>query len=278
MKHETEFLRSTDGTELHLQHWQPDAQRPRAVVGIIHGWSDHGGRYKHVVEHFVPAGLAVYALDLRGHGKSDGQRGHVDRWADYRADAGTFISLLESRLPETPIFIMGHSMGGLVLLEYAVHHPKHDLNGIIASSPLLSKPNVMPGLTQIGRVLSRLVPRFSINPGASKNTLSRDPTTAIKYEKDPLVHQRVSARASVEMSGAQDFTLDNLDAVRYPLLLMYGDDDQLVPPHMNRETFEHIGAADKTRHEYEGGYHELFNDIIREQVLADTLDWINNHT
>ena len=276
MKHETEFIRSTDGTQLYLQHWQQPSGAPKAVLGVIHGWSDHGGRYMHLVQQIVPAGIAVYALDLRGHGKSDGQRGHIDRWNDYRADAHTFVTLMENRFADTPVFMLGHSMGGLVLLEYAIHQPGHALNGLIASSPLLAQPNVTPGLAQVGRVLARVVPRFSMNPGANKNTLSRDPKIAIKYEQDPLVHQRVSVRAATEMSNTQDFTLDNLDAVHYPLLLIYGDADQLVPPHMSRDAFEHIGAADKTRKEYAGGYHELFNDIIREQVIADVLDWINS--
>jgi len=277
MKHQTEFLRSADGTQLFMQSWLPPDRTPEVVVGLLHGWSDHSGRYSNVVERLLPEGFGVYGIDLRGHGKSDGQRGHVNRWDEYREDAHAFVTLLERRYPQTPVFLIGHSMGGLVLLEYAVHHPGRALAGMVVSSPLLSTPNVSPALRTVGQVLSRVMPRFSINPGTDDNTLSRDPKTTNEYAADPLVHQRVSARASTEMSQAQAFTLHNLDAARYPLLLIYGDADQLVPPHVSREVFADIGAADKTRHEYEGGYHELFNDIIKQQVLDDVLAWLRQH-
>lgn len=276
VEHRSEYLHSEDGTRLHVQSWLPVGD-VRAVVAVIHGWSDHGGRYGNVVEHLLPHGYAVYTLDLRGHGLSDGQRGHIGAWDEYRQDTHTVVNLLERQHPGTPLFLMGHSMGGLTVMEYAIHHPTRRLNGLVASSPLLAEPNVPGVLKLAGRVLSRVAPSFSLNPGADAATISRDPAVVAAYERDPLVHARATPRFSTEMSAAQEFVLANLDGVLYPFLLLYGSDDQLVPPHVSRTMFAQVGAADKTRHEYDGGYHELFNDFVKAQMLEDLTTWLDAH-
>jgi alpha-beta hydrolase superfamily lysophospholipase len=264
-EHRSEYLHSEDGTRLHVQSWLP-AGGVRAGVAIVHGWSDHGGRYGNVVEHLLPHGYAVYALDLRGHGLSDGQRGHIGAWDEYRQDVHTLVTRLEREQSGAPLFLMGHSMGGLTVMEYAIHHPTRRLNGLVASSPLLAEPNVPGVLKLAGRVLSRVAPSFSLNPGADAATISRDPAVVAAYERDPLVHARATPRFSTEMSAAQEF-----------VLLLYGSDDQLVPPHVSRAMFAQVGAADKTRHEYDGGYHELFNDFVKAQMLEDLLTWLDAH-
>lgn len=273
--HDTQYIRSADGTQLHVQSWLP--QHTRAVVGVVHGWSDHSGRYGNVVDALTPHGCGVYAVDLRGHGLSEGQRGHINTWDEYRGDVHAFLDLLEATYPDTPLFLMGHSTGGLIVLEYAIHHPARRLNGLIASAPLLAEPNV-PGVVKLlGRVLSRVAPSFSLDPNADPNTISRDPAVVAAYKSDPLAHSRATPRLSTEMSAARDFVLANLDGITYPFLLMYGSADGLVPPHISREMFAHVGAADKTRHEYDGGYHELFNDLCKDEMLGDLVAWLDAH-
>jgi alpha-beta hydrolase superfamily lysophospholipase len=236
------------------------------MPGVIAIWWRHWSR----------RGYSVYALDLRGHGRSGGQRGHVEGWSDYRGDLRRFTDMLYAMGP--PVFLLGHSMGGLAVLDYAVHFPDDPLCGLVVSSPLIDTPNVSPVIIRLLDVLARVAPRFSLDPGADSGTLSRDPAVAASYDADPLVHGRVTPRASVAMRGTQAFVLANLDAVQYPYLLVYGEADALVPTAMTAASFRQVGAADKTVHAYTGGYHELMNDTNKAEVLADILDWLDAHT
>lgn len=274
MNHATETLTSSDGTRLHLYTWTPE-QPARAVVGIIPGWSDHGGRYMNLVNRLLLEGFAVFALDLRGHGRSDGARGHIMRWEEYRHDVDTLVGTLAARYPDLPLFVFGHSLGGLATMDYAVHHPTKPIRGLVLSAPLLAPPNVNPALRQLGTLLSRIAPAFSLNPGTDPNTVSRDPAVVASYRDDPLGHDLASARFATEMPAAQQFVLANLDGVHYPLLLVYGSADNLVPPHISRDMFQQLAAEDKTRREYEGGYHEIINDLVRQQALDEITAWIN---
>lgn len=266
-------LTSLDTTKLHVQVWLPEGT-PRAQIALVHGWSDHSGRYQNLVNKVVPEGIAVHAIDLRGHGMSGGQRGHVHQWADYRNDVW---ALLDSMDLSVPTFLMGHSMGGLIVLDYMIHHPDTALRGLITSSPLLSPPNVSPVLVKLGQILSRIAPTFSLNPGASADTISRDKAVVEAYVNDPLVHSRATPRMSTEMEATRLFVHANLDAIKMPYLLVYGSADGLVPPDMSREAFEHVASSDKTRHEYEGAYHEVMNDINKDDVLRDIVEWLNAH-
>jgi len=168
-------------------------------------------------------------------------------------------------------------MGGLIVMEYAIHYPNRKLNGLIASAPLLSEPNVSPVMRELARVLSRVAPRLSLDPGTDPTTVSRDPEVIARYEADPLGHKRATPRFATEMRQAQAFVLANLEAIRYPFLLFYGSADKLVPPHVSRETFAQVGAEDKTRYEYADNRHEPINDLDKERVLNDIAAWLTGH-
>jgi alpha-beta hydrolase superfamily lysophospholipase len=263
---------------LHYHVWLPiNGEEPLAIVGIIHGWSDHSGRYGNVVDHLTAHGFSVYGLDLRGHGHSDGQRGHIEAWEDYRLDIHAFLQVLERDYPDTPHFIMGHSMGGLALMEYVIHFPDAPIDGIVATSPLLSEPNVPPIMNLLAKVLAQVAPRLGINPGTDSSTITRDTSGVEDYDNDPLVHTRATPRFAMEMEVARQFVIKNADAIQHPFLLLYGDADGLVPPNVSRDIFKTVGSIDKTRHEYAGGYHELFNDLVKEDMLRDLTDWLNAH-
>lgn len=270
---EPTYFTSGDGTRLAYRHWPPPGT-PRAVLGVVHGWSDHAGRYGPLAEALTPHGVAVYALDLRGNGAAEGQRGHIETWADYRADVRAFLAELAERHPAIPRFLLGHSMGGLTVLDYALHFPDADLRGLLVSSPLLAPPNVPPIMTTIGRLLARVAPRLSLNPGADATTLSRDPAQVQAYLDDPLVHQRATARFATVLEATRQHLLANLDGIRHPLLLYYGSADGLVPPAVTRDAFTQIGTTDKTRHEVPGGYHELINDDGKEALFAVIQNWL----
>lgn len=268
-------ISSLDGVSLYVQQWQPDTP-PRGVIAVIHGWSDHGGRYGNLVDALLPQGYAVHALDLRGHGHAAGQRGHIFHWREYRGDVMAFLNTVQAEHPDSPLFLFGHSLGGLIVMDYVIHHPDAPLSGIILSAPLLAEPNVPRGLVLLGKLLSRVWPTFSLSPGADPKTLSRDEGVVQRYIDDPLVHSLATPRFSTEMARTQASVLANLDAIQMPLLLIYGAADALVPPDVTRKMFNNLGATDKTQHEYPGGYHELLNDLDREVVTADILAWLSN--
>lgn len=275
--YQSRYFKGMDTTSLHYQSWQPDENEPAAIVALVHGWSDHSGRYMNIVDHLVPHQFAIYALDLRGHGKSEGQRGHINSWDEYRNDIVTFVRLLNRLYPTTPIFLMGHSMGGLIVLDYIIHHPGTPLTGLIVSSPLISPPKVSPVIWQIGRLLSNIYPNLSLNPGSDPHTISRDLSVVDRYMNDPLVHQKGTPRTSTEIERTRKFVLANADAIELPFLMLYGEADGLIPPHFNTALFERVTSGDKTCHTYEGGYHETFNDICKDDVLADLLGWLKKH-
>jgi alpha-beta hydrolase superfamily lysophospholipase len=266
---------STEGAELFFRWWAPP-EPPRAVVAVVHGFGEHGGRYAHVGRHMAARSVAAYALDLRGHGRSAGPRGHVDSWGQYREDVRRFLLELRTRKPVAPLFLLGHSMGGLVALDVALRHPQ-GLRGLIVASPILSPPGVSRVLRGIGRVASRVWPTLTLDTRLDPAVLSRDPAVLDALRNDPLAHWRASARLSTEIASAVRRTVPGAHRMRVPLLLLHGTADRLTSPAATRAFHEQVASADRQLLLYEGGHHELFNDIERERVLGDVSDWIDRH-
>lgn len=277
MGHDEDTFRGFGGVELFEQRWLPDTATPRAVVAIVHGFGEHSGRYTNIVNRLVPAGYAIYALDLRGHGRSAGQRGHVDRWAEFLEDVGAFVRRVGEREVGRTFFLMGHSMGGLIVLEYAEKHPE-GLRGVVASGPLLAQPGISPLKLALGRMISRVYPRFSLNAGLDVTAISRDPAVVEAYRKDPLVHDRGTARLSTELAAAQVRTLAGAAGWTLPLLIIHGAADRLVPASGSREFFERVPAGvDKERDEIPDGAHEPHNDMGQQQALDLLQGWLDRH-
>lgn len=277
MAHDEDTFRGAGGIELYEQRWLSDAGEARAVVAIVHGFGEHSGRYTNMVDRLVPAGYAVYAFDLRGHGRSPGQRGHVDRWTEYREDVGAFVCHVSEREPGRPLFLLGHSMGGLIVLEYAEQHPE-GLRGVIASGPLLAQPGISPVKLALGRVISRVYPRFSLDTGLDVTAISRDPAVVEAYRKDPLVHGRGTARLSTEIAAAQARTLAGAPTWTLPLLIIHGAADRLAPATGSRAFFERVPAGvDKERDEIPDGAHEPHNDTSQRQALDILQGWLDRH-
>lgn len=275
MNHTTKHIPSADGTSLFIQSWNStNHERDKAIVAVVHGWNEHGGRYKNLVDALVPHGIRVMTVDLRGNGQSDGQRGHIEEWADYRHDVEAFVADILATDPTTPLFLYGHSMGGLVVLEYVLQEPKLPLQGVITSSPFLSEPNLPAVMKWLLRRLATFAPRLSLNPGAPANTISRDPAVLLAYISDSYAHNSTTPRTAIELEQAQHWVQAHVHELKYPYLLFYGTADALVPPQMSEKLFERVASSDKTRHAYEGAYHETINDLCKDEVLADTRAWI----
>ena len=272
MRHETGDFAGRGGVRLFSQRWLPESP-PRGAVVNLHGLGDHSGLYVALVEHLVERGFAVHAFDQRGHGHSAGQRAYLDSWADFREDLDTFLGAVRRESPGLPVFLVGNSLGGLIALEYTLTRSE-GLNGVVAVSPPLGRVGVPPVLMALGRVMSRIWPRFSLEAHMDLGNLSRDPLAAAELLNDPLFHRQGTARLSTEVTAAIARVQAAAPTFRVPVLLLHGGDDRMVPPDGTRKFFAALGAPDRTYHEYPGAYHALFADLDAARVLADLTAWM----
>jgi alpha-beta hydrolase superfamily lysophospholipase len=261
------------GTEIHYRTWRP-VGKIKALVVLIHGQGDHSGRYMHVAEHLSRAGHAVWAPDLRGHGKSGGGRGHTDNFDDYLDDAGRAIEEAKGQAPQAKIFLIGHSLGGLIVLNYAEKNVS-TLSGVVATAPLLKlKMKVPPWKVALGKMLSRVTPTMSMKTGLDPNLLSHDPEIARKYVNDPLVHGVASTRFYTELMRAADETTRDAGKLTLPCLIMQGSGDGIVDPSATEDFFKRVASADKTLKVYDGFYHEVLNEPGKEELLREISTWL----
>lgn len=272
MKPQESWYEGAQGERLFLRAWRP-AGRPRAAAIFLHGLGDHSGLYPMIAEALVPCGLAVYAPDLRGNGRSPGPRGHVDSWSDFREDLHRLVARVRSAEPGAPLFLVGNSLGGLIVLDYALGYPE-GLRGVVALSPPLGEIGVPPVLLALGRVASRIWPRFSLETGMDLTGLSRDPEVVRDVLADPLFHRRGTARLSTAVTGAIARMQEQAPRFPVPVLVMHGSADRMVRPDGSRRFIDRVGHPDKGLIEYDGAYHALLADLDRERVLADLGDWI----
>ncbi|MAT99294.1 MAG: lysophospholipase [Anaerolineaceae bacterium] len=275
MKHEEGTFKSADGLDLYYQNWLPEGE-PKAVIVIVHGMGEYGGRYPHVVNALVPKGYAIYAADHRGHGRSPGKRMFVNKWSEYLDDLDRFIKLVKERWMGRQFFLYGHSMGGNITLNYVLRHPE-GYNGVIASAPAVGKLDIPPILAFMSKILSRLAPAMQVKTSLDANDISRDPTVAKAYADDPMVLDFGTPRFGVEFSAAADWAMAHAAEFKPPLLMIHGDSDNIVNVSASRNFFAQVPHDDKKLIVYEGGVHESHNDIHCDQAIADIEQWLEAH-
>ena len=267
------WTRSADGTALFWRSWRSPA--PRAAVAIVHGLGEHSGRYDHVGQFLAERGFDCWAGDCRGHGLSPGPRVHVDDFGRYADDAGAFLDLASTGA--RPPFLIGHSQGGLVALLRALRHPQ-GLAGVVASSPFLAAhPASAPSAARLAlaSVLMRVAPSRVIASGLDTGVLSHDPEVEERYLADPLVSGKVSAAWFRAAVAAQKEVNDGAPALAVPILVMASGDDRLVDPAAIRAWAERAPQALVTFVEWPGLFHEMFNEVGRERVLARVAEWLD---
>ena len=260
------------GVQIEWRSWAP-ADPARAVVVISHGAGEHMGRYEHVAAGLRDAGLAVYALDHRGHGRSGGPRALIDRLDHAVADLDRLVALAGEQHPGLPVFLLGHSMGGTIALRYAAEHGER-LSGMILSGPLAAiEPPPRP-LALLARGLSVVAPRagaLAVDPAL----VSRDPEVVRRYRDDPLVHHgKLPARTVVELSREVETLPETVGRIRIPVLIAYGTEDRLCPPSGSVMVGKRIGSSDVTVLPFEGLHHEILNEPEQAAVLAAMIDWL----
>jgi len=268
------YFKTADGPELFYRGWRPDANsETKAVITIVHGGGEHSGRYLNPVNYLVPRRYAVYAYDLRGHGKSPGKRGHINRFAEYIDDTNSFLQFVRKEEQGKPVFLLGHSLGGLIAADYALGHP--ELPGLILSSPFLILKMKVPGWkSAIAKVASYVMPSLTLRNGLTADDLCREREVCIMYRRDPLVHDLASVRFYTEMLAAQARTLRKAGDLKTPLLVLYGSADRIADPEGSKAFYESAGCGDKRIHGYEGYYHEIFNEKDNQVVFGDLLKWV----
>lgn len=277
MEHSDGSFFGDGGLELYYQRWRP-APPLRAIMAFIHGLGGHSGQstYTHLIEYLGKRGYALYGMDLRGHGRSQGSRGDLNRWAEYRTDARAFLDHIQNAEPDRSVFLLGQSLGGLIALDYAVRFPE-SLRGVIASAPALAEPRTSSILRALLKVLAQLRPHMLIRPKFDVSGVSRDPDEVKRFVEDPLTDPRLSPRLFTEMLAAMRWTQVHAVDLRIPLLLIHGSADAITSPDGSRSFFDKVGTADKTFKLYEGGFHQAFIDVNRQQVLADVAQWLDQH-
>jgi len=264
--------KSRDGLDMAALGWKPEI--PKAVVVLVHGHGEHINRYQHVAEAFVQAGYAMQAFDLRGHGKSAGQRGHTPEYDNLMNDIADFIGDAQKRYPGLPIFLYGHSMGGNQVINYVLRSPQ-GLKGVIATGPWLKLAFDPPAAQlMLAKLLNNVVPAFSLASGLSQNSLSRDPQVVSKYAADPLAHDKISVRLYTGMYTHGLTALERASELKIPMLLMHGSSDKLTSAQASKEFAAKAGKL-VTLRIWDGFYHEIHNEPEKVEVIRAMIDWMD---
>ena len=272
--HDRGHFTGAGGLDLFFQSWRPARANKKPVLAFVHGMAEHSERYQNPVTYFNGCGFGVYAMDLRGHGNSGGRRVYAESMDELLKDIRLFVEHVRRREKGKKIFLVGHSFGGQLALNFGVHFPE-DVDGIIVSSPNVQLRVKLPLIKRLAApILSRLLPRIALGNELDPSMVSRDPAVVEAYRSDPKIQRKITTRLADIVLENHLRILDLARKFRVPCLLMHAGDDVICHPQGTEEFFKRIPIRDKTFKLYEGFYHELFNEIGREQVFRDMEEWI----
>lgn len=265
------YIQSRDGTRLHLVRWTPPGE-PKGHVVLCHGLAEHMGRYTHVADRLVADGWQVSGIELRGHGDSEGRRGHVYRWAEYVEDLHAAVETVRG-----PCFLLGHSMGGAVILDALRADWSAQIRGVVLSNPALAFAVEAPAWkVALAGVLTRVLPTLALANEIETKYLSHDPKVVEAYEKDPRVYKTITPRWYTEALAAMARILDHAPHYDRPLLALTSTDDHLCDNTVTVAFMNRYGPKG-TSICYGPLYHELFNEPEKERIFADILSWLSTH-
>lgn len=250
-------------------------KNPNAVVCLVHGHGEHQGRYSHVADHFKEQNLAFLTFDQPGHGVSAGKRGHINEYDDFHSCVDYLLAEAESAYPGIDKYLYGHSMGGNILLNYAIRK-KPKVKGYIVTSPWLKSakgPNAFQ--YAMGKLMLNVYPSFTQKTGLSTNALSRDGEIVQAYIDDPLVHSYMSTRLYFSCMAAADFSIKHASEIEHPVLLLHGDADAIADIKGAAEFAKQAGFL-VSYEPWNGAFHELHNEPCRAKVLSRITNWINS--
>lgn len=272
-----EFTReSPDGLTFYFQGWQPEGE-PIGSVCLVHGLGEHTGRYGQVAAALNAAGYALIGCDLRGHGRSAGRRGHTPTYDTLMDDIGRLLDEAAGRYRGKPCFLYGHSLGGNLVLNYALRRAPA-IAGVVATSPALRVAQPLPAMqVTLAKVMNRLWPAMQMSNGLALDNLARDPAVIRAYTSDPLVHNKISVRLATSMLEAGEWALAHAAGFPVPLLLVHGSADRLTSAAASQE-FAAQARKNCTLKIWEGFYHETHNEPEKAEVLGFMVAWLQAHT
>jgi alpha-beta hydrolase superfamily lysophospholipase len=260
------------GLKIATRTWRPDGA-VRGVIILVHGFNSHSGYFAWPAEKFAGAGLAAYALDHRGRGKSEGERFYVEKFSDWLEDVNTLVGMARSENPGVPVYMLGHSVGGVIASSYVFEH-QSEIAGLICESFAFDVG--LPHLVQLAlEGASHLIPHLPLY--SLKNEIfSRDPAVVAAMNNDPLIaNEKQPAETASEVLKAAARLGENMPNIKIPVFIIHGTDDKATRWQGSQYFYDNVGSEDKTLKLYEGGYHDLLNDIDKETVMADILAWVN---
>jgi len=275
MQHIEDVFQGSEGVALYAQSWLPEGEAAADIV-ILHGFGEHSNRYGYVAKFLTREGFAVHSFDLRGHGKSQGRRGDVTAWDVYRQDIVLFLQKLTEKAPGRKIFLYGHSMGGLLALDYVLHGANH-VGGLIASGPLLEQARLSPVMVALSRLLLYVAPSMNVDVGLDATSISRDQDVVTAYVEDPLVHSKATPRMGHALEQTIDWCQEHAGELNVPIYVVYGEDDRLVPPRGTEAFYTKLEYADREKYIVPAGYHEPHNDLDKQDVMERIAAWLRAH-
>ena len=260
------------GLNIATKSWQPDGN-PRGVVILIHGFNAHSSYMVWPAEHFAANGFASYALDLRGRGKSEGERFYVENFSDYLGDVDKLVGIARSENPGLPVYVLGHSAGGVIASSYVFEH-QDEIAGLVCESFAFDVG--LPHLVQLAlQGLSHLTPHLHVF-SLKNEDFSRDPNAVAAMNNDPLIAKESQpAETASEMLKAAERLKENMPKFTVPVLIIHGTADKATRPAGSQYFYDNAASTDKTLKLYEGHYHDLLNDVDKEVVMADIQSWID---
>jgi acylglycerol lipase len=269
-----EIVENASGLKIAFRSWLPEGAA-RAAIMVVPGFNAHSGSYEWVAEQFVQKDLAVYAVDLHGRGASDGERFYVEAFEDYVRDVEAVMAIVKAREPGLPIFMLGHSAGGVVACLYTLDHPT-DLVGLISESFAHELPAPDFALA-VFKGLSHIAPHAHVLH-LPNESFSRDPTVVEAMNSDPLIaHETQPTQTMAALVRADERLKKEFPLITLPLLILHGTADKNTKPAGSQHFYETAGSTDKTLKLYEGGFHDLLNDTDKEVVMLDISQWIDGH-
>lgn len=265
-------LQSTDGISLRGFKLLPKGNC-KAVVALIHGMGEHSLRYIHVAKFFAENGIATMGIDLRGHGKSDGKRGHAPNYEALMNDIDSFLKKVKQEFSELPLIIYGHSMGGNLTLNYLIRR-QPELSAAIVTSPYLKLAFEPPKWKVVlGKLSAGLIPTLSQPTGLETAAISRDKKVVKAYEVDEFVHDKITSAFFVNVHFAGPYAIENAAKIKTPLLVMHGLEDRLTSPEGTKEFMQNAGSNVTVKY-WAGLYHEIHNEPEQQEVFQTELDWL----
>jgi alpha-beta hydrolase superfamily lysophospholipase len=271
-KHSSGNIAGKGGIEIFFQCWTVDS--PKALLLLLHGLGEHSGRYMNIINELKNSRVSIFAMDHRGHGKSSGRRGYTSSFGDYIYDIRSFAELIRHENCRAPLFVLGHSLGGIMAAKFALEYPE-DCDGLILSSPAFVPSIKFPKWKiALSGVISKYLPGLAMSNGINPSELSTDQNAVEAYENDPLVHDRATARLYTETMAAASCCLDHAGSLSMPLLVFHGECDSIISPSGSERFFKASSSVKKEIIIFKGMFHETMNEADFTKVTSSVKTWI----